>query len=593
MERQELMITLPSEEKRLRRQFWIGLLLSMPVLFYSPPFQEWLPFSLPAFMVRSWIAPLFALLVFSYGGLPFLRLAAKELHSSHWGIMAFLSLLVIGAISASLAFLILAFLVSAPVGGSLWIGVVLMDGLLLGQWVGGRRLRQVTTPLQRIISLLPETVERITQKDQRETVPVGELKRGDLVLMRLESRTLPAQSHRLKKTEMASHKGHDYGAMVADFGRRFRTPLILVALTLMAVTMAYLLSEREAVNVLNFEALGLGATIAIFAGASLVIGVAGTYLTRSADLFADLTGIGEALVGAVLLGAVTSLAGVVTSLTAAAEGHPVLSVSNAIGGIAAQTAFLAVADLFYRGANLEHAAASLQNLMQSVILISLLMVLLAVITTPQVTVFGVHPASPVIIVAYLAAVKLVSRASKMPMWAPRKTAQTVLDEPDEKGIQHTSLAKVSVSLLVNGIAVAIAGYLVAQSGIALSAKTGLSETFVGSLFTAVATSLPELVVSVSAVKQGALTLAVGNIVGGNSFEVLVVAAADFVYLDGSLLHATTESQTFIIALTALLMGVLLLGLLYRQRQGIAGIGWESFLILLLFLGGYGVLYLMG
>lgn len=90
-------------------------------------------------------------------------------------------------------------------------------------------------------------------------------------------------------------------------------------------------------------------------------------------------------------------------------------------------------------------------------------------------------------------------------------------------MKTTTLAKVSVGLLITGAVVAVTGYVVAQSGIALSA-----------------------------VRQGALTLAVGNIVSGNSFEVLVVAAADFVYLDGSLLHATTKSQSFIIALTALL-----------------------------------------
>lgn len=71
---------------------------------------------------------------------------------------------------------------------------------------------------------------------------------------------------------------------------------------------------------------------------------------------------------------------------------------------------------------------------------------------------------------------------------------------------------------------------------------------------------------------------------------LVVAAADFVYLDGSLLHSASQDQAFVIALTALLMAVLLIGLLHRQRQGPAGIGWESSLIVVLFLAGYGILY---
>lgn len=146
---------------------------------------------------------------------------------------------------------------------------------------------------------------------------------------------------------------------------------------------------------------------------------------------------------------------------------------------------------------------------------------------------------------------------------------------------------------MSGAAVAAAGWVIALAGAEIAERTPMSETFVGSLFTAVATSLPELVVSVHAVRQGALTLAVGNIVGGNSFEVLVVAASDFVYRDGSILHATTRGQAFVVALTALLMAVLLMGLLYRQERGPARIGWETSLIIVLFLAGYGVLYTLG
>ena len=73
---------------------------------------------------------------------------------------------------------------------------------------------------------------------------------------------------------------------------------------------------------------------------------------------ADETGLGEAIFGAVLLGSATSIAGITTSVTAAVNALPSLAISNAIGGIAAQTVFLAVADITYRPANLEHAAAS-------------------------------------------------------------------------------------------------------------------------------------------------------------------------------------------------------------------------------------------
>lgn len=337
---------------------------------------------------------------------------------------------------------------------------------------------------------------------------------------------------------------------------------------------------------------GLWGVIGAFVAAAAVIAWSGTRLVRAADLLADLTGIGEALVGAVLLGAMTSLAGVVTTLSAAAQEHPTLAVGNAIGGIAVQTLFLAVADFFHRKVNLEHAAASLPNMVNSALLTTLLVLLLLVTVTPEVTIFGFHPGSPLVIAGYGAGLWVARRASRQPMWKPITTGETVEDVP-EKDLGDHSIRKVSLRLAGTGLVVGAAGWVISVTGAELAARTPMSESFVGSLFTAVATSLPELVVSIQAVRHGAPTLAVGNIVGGNSFEVLVVAAADFVYRDGSILHAASRSQAFVIALTALLMGVLQLGLLDRQRRGPGTIGWESAAILLLFGGGYVVLYLMG
>ncbi|MGR3586693.1 MAG: sodium:calcium antiporter, partial [Pseudooceanicola nanhaiensis] len=83
----------------------------------------------------------------------------------------------------------------------------------------------------------------------------------------------------------------------------------------------------------------------LFAGAGVVICGCGIMMTGIADKIADRTGLGEAIVGAVILGAATSLSGTVVSVTAALDGRASLAFSNSIGGIAAQTAFLALADL--------------------------------------------------------------------------------------------------------------------------------------------------------------------------------------------------------------------------------------------------------
>ena len=109
----------------------------------------------------------------------------------------------------------------------------------------------------------------------------------------------------------------------------------------------------------------LGINLAVLAAMAAVIVLAGVRLTRVADSLAERTGLGDAVGGALLLGAVTSLPGIVTTVTGSLGGDPAFGPANPIGGVAVQTVWLAIADLVYRRANLEHAAASLQNLMQA------------------------------------------------------------------------------------------------------------------------------------------------------------------------------------------------------------------------------------
>jgi len=338
------------------------------------------------------------------------------------------------------------------------------------------------------------------------------------------------------------------------------------------------------------EGWPLWAIFLVFALAAGVIGLAGTHMTRLADQLADLTGLGQALFGAVLLGASTSLPGILTSVWTAFRGVPDLSVSNAIGGIAAQTVFLVVADMFCRRANLEHAAASVENLIQAALLMTLLAIPLLANSGPDFTVFAIHPASIVLPSAYLFGLLLVKRAKAAPLWVAQKTRETQ-DEDSEKSEQVNRNELVSMWWKFGGLAlvVAVAGFSVAQTGIIIAERTSISGTLVGLLMTAVATSLPELVTSVAAVRRGALTLAVGGIIGGNSFDVLFLAFADAAYRDGSIYHAMTNQHIFITALTLMMSGIILLGLLRREKSGFANIGFESVLVLLLYLGAIAVL----
>lgn len=334
----------------------------------------------------------------------------------------------------------------------------------------------------------------------------------------------------------------------------------------------------------DFGSLSLTANAAVFALAATVIGVAGWALASVADRVADRTGLGEAVTGAVLLGASTSLPGSVASFTAALDGHAGFAVSNGLGGIAAQTAFIALADISYRKANLEHAAASLPNIMQGSLLVVMLSLILVASVLPPVTIAGVHPVSLMLVVAYLVGVKLVHRVHRRPMWTPRATPQTREDKPDPASSREP-LTPLLLRAAALALTVAAAGWLIARSGLALAAQTGLSDTAVGGVLTAISTSLPELVTTLSAVRQGALTLAVGDIIGGNVFDTLFVAVADVAYRGGSVLHADGLAQTRLIVGAALLQtGILLVALLHRERRGLANIGVDSILLLAIYVG---------
>lgn len=326
--------------------------------------------------------------------------------------------------------------------------------------------------------------------------------------------------------------------------------------------------------------------LAAFGMGAIVVLVAGLRITDLVDRLADRTGIGEAIAGAVLLGAATSLSGTIVSITVALDGFASLAYANSIGGIAAQTAFLAVADIVYRKANLEHAAADLANIFQAVVLIILLTLPLLAGTQPEFTVLAVHPVSLVIPVVYVSALIATRALRDTPMWHPVKTDDTREDTPESESdtARKTSTMRLFLSFLFLMLLMGSAGWVIAKSATEITGRMALSETLVGALATAVVTSMPELVTTVAAVRRGALQLAVGGIIGGNTFDTLFLTAADMSYRGGSLYHAATAGDQFW-TLTAILMTAILLGgLVLRQRDGPGRIGTESAAILAIYAG---------
>ncbi len=166
-------------EDMFRRKFWVSLLLSIPVLAYSPFIQDRLGFQAPAFPGSEWVTPIFATVVFLYGGLPFLRMARPELRARRPGMMMLISLAISVAFVYSLAAL---FVVRGDT--FFWELVTLIDVMLLGHWLEMRSVRQASGALDELAKLLPDTAERIESDGSTREVPVSELKTGDLILVR-------------------------------------------------------------------------------------------------------------------------------------------------------------------------------------------------------------------------------------------------------------------------------------------------------------------------------------------------------------------------------------------------------------------------
>lgn len=330
-------------------------------------------------------------------------------------------------------------------------------------------------------------------------------------------------------------------------------------------------------------------SVALFAGCALVIGVVGTRLTGVVDTLADRTGIGEAIAGAVLMGMATSLSGIVLSVTAAWKGQPELAMSNAVGGIAAQTLFLTFADAALRRVNLEHAAASIGNLAQGTLLMCLLGMLLVARYSPEWTLWGIHPVTPLLFLGYVYGLRIIDEVRSQPMWMPRRTRETREDAPDDEA-QRYSLTRLWGAFAALALLLGVSGWVMEKAATTLATETGMSQTAVGILLTSVATSLPELVTAVAAVRRGALTLAVGGIIGGNAFDTLFAAASDIAYRDGSIYHAVSDQTLLWIALSVLMTAVLLLGLVRREKHGPARIGFESVALVLLYGAGVAIVF---
>ena len=161
-----------------RDKFWLSFALTIPTVIWSSEVQHWLGYTAPSFPGSRFIPAILGTIVFVYGGLVFVRGAQAELADGKPGMMTLISLAIMVAFATSLAATFGQFEIDVW-----WELASLITIMVLGHWLEMRAISQARGALNALAALLPDTAERVNDAEV-QTVPLGELHVGDVVLVR-------------------------------------------------------------------------------------------------------------------------------------------------------------------------------------------------------------------------------------------------------------------------------------------------------------------------------------------------------------------------------------------------------------------------
>jgi len=294
--------------------------------------------------------------------------------------------------------------------------------------------------------------------------------------------------------------------------------------------------------------------VAWFMACALVLVVAGTALTRAADVIAERTGLGRVFVGALLLAGATSLPELSTDIAAVRIGAPNLAVGDLFGSSIANMLILALLTLMSPRRELMRRASASHRLSGVLAIVLTLTAAALVALGTTATIGGVNPGTIVLLVVFLGGTWMTYRRSL----DDASTAKALSAEP--VAVQAPTLGRAT---MVFGAAV-VAILLVAPefAGIAteLADRSGLGRTFVGTWLLGVTTSMPELVSGIAAVRMRAYDLAVANVFGSNAFNMTVFIALDLVHPGESIFAALSPVHVLTALVAVALMAIAIMKL---------------------------------
>ncbi len=318
---------------------------------------------------------------------------------------------------------------------------------------------------------------------------------------------------------------------------------------------------------------------------ALAIGVAGSQLSYYGDRIAELTGLTRGWIGLILLATATSLPELFTGVSSVTLADtPNIAVGNILGASVMNLLMIVLLDFFYRKAPVFTLASHGHILGAgfSVMLLGLVgfnILLAAEGAQPSIGHVGLY--TPLIVLLYLVSLRVVFLYEN-----GHKPAETT---PAAPGISlRTAILRYVLAAAVVVTAALFLPFIAEE----IALQMGWAQGFVGTLFVALVTTLPELSVTLAALRMGAIDLAFGNLFGSVLFNISILAIDDLFYTKGplfshvDLMHAAS-------AFTAMMMaGVAIVGLLYRpSRRLFRTVGWVSLTLLTLYLLNAFVLYL--
>ena len=319
-----------------------------------------------------------------------------------------------------------------------------------------------------------------------------------------------------------------------------------------------------------------------------VIVYAGTRLSKYGDIIAEKTGLGGTWTGVVLLASVTSLPELVTGISSVTyAGVPDIAIGNVIGACVFNMLILAILDAIYRPMPVLTKAHQGNILSAGFGIFLLSMVAISLSLGHRILPLGwIGLYSPLLVLIYFVAMRLVYLYERTQISVFLKEMAVKLKYEDIS--VKTAILKFSI----NAVFVIVAAVFLPKVGEGIAESTGLGQTFVGSIFIAIVTTIPEVVVSIAAVRIGAIDLAMGNLFGSNIFNIFILAIDDFFFIKGPILSLVNQnhiiSTLFAIAMTS----SAIIGLTYRAEKRTLFLAWDSIVMILLYMANLLSLYML-